>query len=73
MAERGWTPLPATGPVLTDDYPDATRTLVYSIYLDGFVNFQFGYAQAQAFVLFLIILILTLLQFRFVERRVHYA
>jgi sn-glycerol 3-phosphate transport system permease protein len=51
---------------------DTTRALVYSIYLDGFVNFQFGYAQAQAFVLFLIILILTLLQFRFVERRVHY-
>jgi sn-glycerol 3-phosphate transport system permease protein len=51
---------------------DTTRALVYSIYLDGFVNFQFGYAQAQAFVLFLLILILTLLQFRFVERRVHY-
>jgi sn-glycerol 3-phosphate transport system permease protein len=51
---------------------DTTRALVYSIYLDGFVNFQFGYAQAQAFVLFLLILVLTLLQFRFVEQRVHY-
>lgn len=51
---------------------DTTRALVYSIFLDGFVNFQFGYAQAQAFVLFVLILLLTLLQFRFVERRVHY-
>jgi ABC-type sugar transport system permease subunit len=51
---------------------DTTRALVYSVYLDGFVNFQFGYAQAQAFVLFLLILVLTLVQFRLVERRVHY-
>jgi ABC-type sugar transport system permease subunit len=51
---------------------DATRTLVYSIYLDAFQNFQFGYASAQAVVLFLLVLALTLVQFRFVERRVHY-
>jgi sn-glycerol 3-phosphate transport system permease protein len=50
----------------------ATNVLVYSIYLDAFVNFQFGYASAQALVLFAIILLLTLVQFRFVERRVHY-
>ena len=51
---------------------DTTRALVYSIYLDGFVNFQFGFAQTEAFVLFLLILALTLVQFRFVEGRVHY-
>jgi sn-glycerol 3-phosphate transport system permease protein len=51
---------------------DATNVLVYSIYLDAFVNFQFGYASAQALVLFAIILALTLFQFRVVERRVHY-
>jgi sn-glycerol 3-phosphate transport system permease protein len=51
---------------------DATRTLVYSIYLDAFQNFQFGYASAQAVVLFALVLMLTLIQFRFVERRVHY-
>jgi ABC-type sugar transport system permease subunit len=59
--------------VLTRGGPvDATTTLVYSIYLDAFVNFQFGYASAQAFVLFLIILALTIFQFRFIERQVHY-
>jgi len=51
---------------------DATNVLVYSIYLDAFVNFQFGFASAQALVLFTIILALTLVQFGVVERRVHY-
>jgi sn-glycerol 3-phosphate transport system permease protein len=51
---------------------DATRVLVYSIYLDAFQNFQFGYASAQAVVLLLLVMALTLIQFRFVERRVHY-
>ncbi len=59
--------------VLTRGGPvNATTALVYSIYLDAFVNFQFGYASAQALVLFLIILALTIFQFRVVERRVHY-
>jgi sn-glycerol 3-phosphate transport system permease protein len=51
---------------------DATRTLVYSIYLDAFQNFQFGFASAESVVLFALVLVLTLIQFRFVERLVHY-
>jgi len=51
---------------------DASRTLVYSIYLDAFQNFQFGFASAESVVLFALVLILTLVQFRFVERLVHY-
>ena len=51
---------------------DATRTLVYSIYLDAFQNFQFGFASAESVVLFVLIMVLTIIQFRFVERRVHY-
>lgn len=51
---------------------DATRVLVYGVYLDAFQNFQFGYASAQAVILFILVLALTLVQFRFVERRVHY-
>lgn len=59
--------------VLTRGGPvDATRTIVYSLYLDAFQNFQFGFASAQAFVLFLIVLALTILQFRYIEPRVHY-
>ncbi|MEX2045546.1 MAG: sugar ABC transporter permease [Chloroflexota bacterium] len=51
---------------------DATRVLVYSIYQDAFQNFQFGYASAQAVILLMLVMALTLIQFRFVERRVHY-
>jgi len=51
---------------------DATRVLVYSIYQDAFQNFQFGFASAQAVILFLLVMGLTLIQFRFVERLVHY-
>ena len=51
---------------------DATRVLVYGIYLDAFQNFQFAYASAQAVVLFILVLVLTFIQFRFVESRVHY-
>jgi sn-glycerol 3-phosphate transport system permease protein len=59
--------------VLTRGGPvNATTALVYSIYLDAFVNFQFGYASAQALVLFVIILALTIFQFRVVEAQVHY-
>ena len=51
---------------------DATRVLVYSIYQDAFQNFQFGFASAQAVILLLLVMGLTLIQFRVVERRVHY-
>jgi ABC-type sugar transport system permease subunit len=51
---------------------DTTRTLVYSIYRDAFQDFNVGLASAESMVLFVLILALTLVQFRFVERRVHY-
>ena len=51
---------------------DSTRVLVYSIYQDAFQNFQFGFASAQAVILLLLVMGLTLVQFRVVERRVHY-
>ena len=37
-----------------------TNLIVYSIYREAFVNYQFGSASAQAVVLFIIILIMTL-------------
>src|SRR5204863_6196062 len=51
--------------LLTRGWPvDATRALVYSIYLDAFQNFQFGYASAQAVILFVLVLALTVIQFQ---------
>lgn len=59
--------------ILTKGGPvNKTTVLVYSIYREAFVNYNFGFASAQAVVLFLIVLIITILQFSFVERKVHY-
>ncbi|HYP60181.1 MAG TPA: sugar ABC transporter permease, partial [Thermomicrobiales bacterium] len=52
---------------------DATNTLIYYIYDEGFVAFNAGRASAAAVVLFVIMLVITLTQLRFQERRVHYG
>jgi len=51
---------------------DATVTIVYTIYENGFQNFKMGYAAASAWVLFLIVAVLTLVYFRLQNRWVHY-
>ena len=51
----------------------ATETLVYKVYNDGFVNLQLGLSAAQSVILMVIVIALTAVQFRYVERRVHYA
>ncbi|NNU96715.1 carbohydrate ABC transporter permease [Anoxybacillus sp. EFIL] len=59
--------------ILTKGGPmNATTVLVYSIYREAFINYNFGFASAQAVVLFLIVLVVTFLQFVLVERKVHY-
>ncbi len=52
---------------------NSTNTIVFSLYLDAFQRFQFGIASAQAMILFAIMLVLTIIQFRVLERRVHYG
>jgi multiple sugar transport system permease protein len=51
---------------------DATITLVYFIYENGFRNFKMGYASAASWVLFLIVAVLTGVYFRSQPRWVHY-
>jgi multiple sugar transport system permease protein len=51
---------------------NATNTLVYFIYQNGFMFYQMGIASAAAMVLFVIVLILTLVQYRLQNRWVHY-
>lgn len=59
--------------ILTKGGPiQSTNLVVYSIYKEAFVNYQFGTASAQAIVLFAVVLIVTILQFKFGERKVHY-
>jgi len=59
--------------ILTKGGPiQSTNLVVYSIYKEAFINYQFGTASAQAIVLFFVVLIVTILQFKFGERKVHY-
>jgi len=50
----------------------ATNTLVYKVYTDGFVGLNLGSSSAQSVILMLIVIVLTVVQFRYVERRVQY-
>lgn len=50
----------------------ATRTLVYKLYQDGIVGLDLGGSAAQSVLLMLMVGLLTLVQFRYVERRVQY-
>jgi sn-glycerol 3-phosphate transport system permease protein len=56
----------AGGPV------QATNTLVYKVYRDGVLQLDLGGSAAQSVVLMAIVMALTVVQFRFIERRIHY-
>lgn len=51
---------------------NSTNVIVYAIYKDAFINYNVGGASAQAVLLFVTVLLLTWLQFKLVERKVHY-
>lgn len=57
----------AGGPV------NATTTLVYQYYSEGFIGFHAGTAAVYGVILFGLMLVLTLLQLRWGERQVTYA
>lgn len=50
----------------------ATSILVYKVYYDGFKAMDMGGSAAQSVILMVVVVALTVLQFRFVERRVQY-
>ena len=50
----------------------ATNILVYKVYADGFVGLDLGGSAAQSVVLMGIVIALTVVQFRYLERRVQY-
>jgi sn-glycerol 3-phosphate transport system permease protein len=50
----------------------ATETLVYKVFNDGFIGLNLGSSSAQSVVLMAIVIALTVVQFRYVERRVQY-
>ena len=50
----------------------ATQILVYKVYADGFKGLDLGGSAAQSVVLMAIVVTLTVVQFRYVERKVQY-
>jgi sn-glycerol 3-phosphate transport system permease protein len=51
----------------------ATSILVYKVYYDGFKAMDMGSSAAQSVILMVIVVCLTVVQFRFIERKVQYA
>ena len=52
---------------------NATNIMVYKVFKDGFVGLDLGSSAAQSVVLMLIVITLTIVQFRYVEKRVEYG
>ncbi|MBS9716490.1 sn-glycerol-3-phosphate ABC transporter permease UgpA [Pseudohalocynthiibacter aestuariivivens] len=50
----------------------ATTILVYKVFADGFVGQDLGSSAAQSVILLVVVGLLTVIQFKFIERRVHY-
>ena len=52
---------------------NATNTLIYYLYEQGFVGFKAGPAGVVAVVIFAILFVITVIQLRYLERRVTYS
>jgi sn-glycerol 3-phosphate transport system permease protein len=50
----------------------ATETLIYKVYSDGVLHLDLGGSSAQSVILMIIVIGLTAIQFRYIERKVHY-
>ena len=50
----------------------STTTLVYKVYQDGFKGLDLGGSAAQSVILMAIVIALTVVQFRYIERKVQY-
>jgi sn-glycerol 3-phosphate transport system permease protein len=51
---------------------DATKVLVYKVYYDGVKAADLGGSSAQSVILMIVVVALTVVQFRYVERKVQY-
>jgi len=50
----------------------STEILVYKLYNDGFIGLDLGGSAAQSVILMTIVIALTVVQFRYIERKVEY-
>ena len=51
---------------------EATNIMVFKIYHDSFESLDLGGSAAQSVILMFIVISLTVIQFRYIERKVHY-
>jgi sn-glycerol 3-phosphate transport system permease protein len=51
---------------------NSTTTLVYKVYNDGFIGLDLGGSAAQSVILMFMVILMTVIQFRFIEKRVQY-
>ena len=51
---------------------NATTILVYKVYNDGFLGLDLGGAAAQSVILMILVIVMTVVQFRYIERKVEY-
>lgn len=59
---------------LTEGGPNkASEMLLFTIYQEGFVYLKVGYASAMTVVFLAILVVLMILQYRFLDRQVHYT
>ncbi|MEO9827215.1 MAG: ABC transporter permease subunit [Paracoccaceae bacterium] len=58
--------------IVKDQPGNSPVTLVYKVYRDGFRGNDLGGSSAQSVILMLLVLVLTVVQFRLIEKRVHY-
>ncbi|MCP4689552.1 MAG: sn-glycerol-3-phosphate ABC transporter permease UgpA [Desulfobacterales bacterium] len=58
---------------ITEGGPNgATNIMVYKVYHDGFLGLDQGGSAAQSVILMILVISLTIVQFRYIERKVHY-
>ena len=58
---------------ITSEGPEQdTNILVYKVFSDGFVSQDLGSSAAQSVILLVLVGILTIVQFKYIEKKVHY-
>ncbi len=59
--------------LIANEGPDeSTNVMVYALFHAFFKDNRYGFASALAVVLFVVLLVLSIIQFRLLDRRVHY-
>lgn len=59
--------------VMTHGGPgNSTTNLIYKVYQDGFEGMDLGSSSAQSVLLMLLVIMVSLIQFKYLEKKVHY-